>query len=61
MKNVQDFENFLDIHNISLQPQDSAYFNKLYKLNLYYTEIDEDDFLFDDAWDNFFTQISERK
>ena len=61
MKNVRDYDNFLEIQDFGLQPEDNAYLNNLHELNAIYDEIIEDDFLCDDAWDNFATEILERK
>ena len=61
MKNVLDFKNFLNVENIGLQPKDSIYLNQLKVLHEAYGIIDDDDFLCDDAWDSFATEILERK
>ena len=44
-----------------MHPKDSEYFNDLRIINNDYYDILEDDFLCDDAWDNFAAEILERK
>ena len=61
MKNVREFKDFLNVHDIGIQPKDSEYFNDLRIINNDYYEILEDDFLCDDTWDNFAAEILERK
>ena len=61
MKNVREFKNFLNIEEIGLQPEDAVYLSYLRQLNESYNDIDDDDFLCDDAWDCFATEILERK
>ena len=66
MKNVREFKNFLNIEDVGLQPEDAVYLDHLRQLNEsyysgIYNDIDDDDFLCDDAWDYFATEILERK
>lgn len=62
MKNVQEFKNFLNIEDIGLQPKDAIYLNQLQELNKKtYGDIDDDDFLCNNAWDCIATEILERK
>ena len=46
---------------MGLQPQDNKFLNGLYELNQIQRDTIEDDFLCNDAWDNFAAEISERK
>ena len=61
MKNVRNYKNFLEVQDIGLQPLDNKCLNKLYELNQEYYDTIEDDFLCNDAWDNFAAEILERK
>ena len=61
MQNVLDYKNFLKVQDFGLQPQDNKYLNEIYKLNQIYYDTIEDDFLCDDAWDNFAAEILDRK
>lgn len=59
MKNVQEFKNFLNMEDIGPQPKDMEYFNQLQQLNEAYGEVEEEDFLCNEAWDSFATEILE--
>ena len=61
MKNVCDYKNFLEVQDMRLQPQDNKFLNELYRLNQIYYDTIENDFLCDNAWDNFAAEILERK
>ena len=61
MRNVQEFKNFLDVQDFGLQPKDAAYLNRLNLLNTVYMKVEEVDFLCDNDWDNFSTEILDRK
>lgn len=61
MKNIREFKNFLNVEDIGLQPLDTAYLNQLCELNKKYGDIEEDDFLCDDALDLLTTEILEQK
>ena len=54
-------QGLLNVHDIGIQPKDSEYFNDLRIINNDYYDILEDDFICDDAWDNFAAEILERK
>ena len=49
------------MEDIGSQPRDTEYLNQLQELNKAYGEVEEDNFLCDDAWDSFTTKIFEQK
>ena len=61
MKNVCNYRNFLEVQDMGLQPQDNKFLNELYELNQIYYDTIEDNFLCNNAWDNFAAEILERK